>query len=105
MTPYEFIEAEKANYSVSELCSALAVSRSGYSKWRTASPSRRARDDERLTAHVRAIHQRSRRTYGSPRVHASQAPTQQLLAETSAATCTTAAFLGHQAGNLPRNSG
>ncbi len=28
MTPYEFIEAEKANYSVSELCSALEVSRS-----------------------------------------------------------------------------
>lgn len=70
MTPYEFIEAEKANYSVSELCSAFDVSRSGYSKWRTAPPSRRARDDERLTAHVRAIHQRSRRTYGSPRVHA-----------------------------------
>jgi putative transposase len=70
MTPYEFIEAEKATYSVSELCSALDVSRSGYSKWRTAPPSRRARDDERLTAHVRAIHQRSRRTYGSPRVHA-----------------------------------
>ena len=44
MTPYEFIEAEKANYSVSELCSALDVSRSGYSKWRTAPPSRRARD-------------------------------------------------------------
>jgi transposase InsO family protein len=68
--PYEFIEAEKANYSVSELCSALAVSRSGYSKWRKAGPSRRAREDERLTAHVRAIHQRSRRAYGSPRVHA-----------------------------------
>ena len=70
MTPYEFIEAEKANFSLSELCSALDVSRSGYSKWRKAVPSRRAREDERLAAHVRAIHQRSRRTYGSPRVHA-----------------------------------
>jgi putative transposase len=70
MTPYEFIEAEKATFSVSELCSALDVSRSGYSKWRTAAPSRRAREDERLSVHVRAIHHRSRRTYGSPRVHA-----------------------------------
>ncbi len=70
MTPYEFVEAEKATYSVSDLCSALGVSRSGYSKWRGAEPSRRARDDERLAVHVRAIHQRSRRAYGSPRVHA-----------------------------------
>jgi putative transposase len=67
---FEFIHAEKANYSVTELCANLDVSRSGYHRWRNAPPSQRRRDDERLGAEIRAIHRRSRERYGSPRVHA-----------------------------------
>lgn len=67
---FEFIHAEKASYSISELCENLDVSRSGYHKWRNSSPSQRQRDDERLQAEIRAIHHQSRGRYGSPRVHA-----------------------------------
>lgn len=67
---FEYIEAEKAAYSVTELCRVLGVSRSGFHKWSKAPPSRRRRDDERLGAEIRAIHRRSRERYGSPRVHA-----------------------------------
>lgn len=67
---FEFINAEKAHYSITELCENLDVSRSGFHKWRTSSPSQRRREDERLGAEIRAIHQRTRERYGSPRVHA-----------------------------------
>jgi transposase InsO family protein len=70
MTVFEYIESEKASYSVTELCTVLGVSRSGFHKWRKAPPSQRRREDERLGAEIRAIHRRSRERYGSPRVHA-----------------------------------
>ncbi|HEX2738935.1 MAG TPA: IS3 family transposase, partial [Rubrobacter sp.] len=49
---------------------ALGVSRSGYYDWRGRTPSNRTRQDDALTETIRHIHERSRRTYGSPRVHA-----------------------------------
>ncbi len=67
---FEFIDAEKAHYSITELCENLCVSRSGFHKWSMRSPSQRRRDDERLGAEIRAIHRRTRERYGSPRVHA-----------------------------------
>ena len=67
---FEFIRAEKGHYPVRLLCSTLDVSRSGYYAWRERGPSARARADAQLAAHVVAVHTRSRRTYGSPRVHA-----------------------------------
>jgi len=48
----------------------LDVSRSGYYAWRSRPPSTHSIEDTRLTVLVRAVHDRSRRTYGSPRVHA-----------------------------------
>jgi transposase InsO family protein len=67
---FAFIEAEKALYGVSRLCRTLKVSRSGFYKWSRSGPSKRERDDVRLRAKVAAIHKESRKTYGSPRVHA-----------------------------------
>ncbi len=52
------------------MCRALRVSRSGYYAWRKRTPSKRARKDAMLTEKIREIHERSRGTYGSPRVHA-----------------------------------
>jgi len=52
------------------MCRVLQVSRSGYYAWRTRKPSRRAAEDERLCELIQEAHERSRGTYGSPRVHA-----------------------------------
>jgi len=52
------------------MCRVLQVSTSGYYAWRNRSPSRRARKNSMLTEKIRQIHDESRGTYGSPRVHA-----------------------------------
>jgi putative transposase len=67
---YRFIDAEKANYPVSLLCRVLKVSRSGYYNWKERLPSKRDKEDAALTNQITEIHERSRRTYGYPRVHA-----------------------------------
>ena len=64
------MHAEKAKHTIIALCRALRVSPSGYYAWRRREPSQRARADAVLAVHIRAIHKRSRRTYGSPRLHA-----------------------------------
>ncbi len=51
------------------MCRVLGVSTSGYYAWRGRIPSKRKRDDAMLTEKIRAIHRRSRGTYGAPRVH------------------------------------
>ena len=70
MSIYRFIDAEKASYPVSMLCRVLKVSRSAYHAWKDRAPSKRARENAALTERIREIHQRSRETYGYPRVHA-----------------------------------
>jgi putative transposase len=67
---FGFIDAEKANYPVSLLCRVLKVSRSGYYDWKARPLSKMARENAALTEKIREIHERSRRTYGYPRVHA-----------------------------------
>ena len=67
---FAFIDAEKARFTVERLCRMRDVSRSGYYAWRRRPPSQHAVDDSRLAVLVREAHERSRRTYGSPRVHA-----------------------------------
>lgn len=70
MSLFRFIDAQRASYPVSLLCRVLKVSRSGYYAWRERPPSRRSVEDSALTERIREIHERSRRTYGYPRVHA-----------------------------------
>jgi transposase InsO family protein len=67
---FAFIAAEKAEEGVARWCRALGVSRAGYYAWRGRPESRHAREDRRLSVLIREVHERSRRTYGSPRVHA-----------------------------------
>ena len=52
------------------MCRILEVSTSGYYAWRKRPPSKRDQKDAMLTEKIRQIHDRSRGTYGSPRVHA-----------------------------------
>jgi putative transposase len=51
-------------------CRVLGISASGFYEWRGRGPSARQRSDEQLTATITQIHERSRGSYGSPRVHA-----------------------------------
>jgi len=67
---FKLIDAEKASYPVCLLCKVLGVSRSGYYDWRGRPPSRRTQQDAALSEKISEIHERSRKTYGSPRVHA-----------------------------------
>ncbi len=57
-------------HQTATMCRVLDVSSSGYYAWRERPPSARARKDEALTERIRAIHERSRGTYGAPRIHA-----------------------------------
>jgi putative transposase len=67
---YRFIAAEKAQHSVAQLCRVVQVAPSGYYAWQHRQPSRRAQANLALTKQIRAIHDRSRCTYGAPRIHA-----------------------------------
>lgn len=70
MSLFRFVDAERAHLPVALLCRMLGVSRSGYYDWKGRPPSKRNRGDAALTETIREIHERSRQTYGSPRVHA-----------------------------------
>lgn len=67
---FEFIQAQKAHFPVELLCQQLGVSRSGFYAWSQRPESARQQADEELAAEVAQVHQESRGTYGSPRVHA-----------------------------------
>jgi putative transposase len=60
---------EKASHRITLLCRCLQVTPSGYYAWCRRPESRRARDDRRLKALVRASFEASRQRYGSPRIH------------------------------------
>lgn len=71
MNVYPFIEAEKAERrNVSRACAMLEVSRTAYYDWSAHIPSTRERRDAELLDKITEIHETSRSTYGSPRVHA-----------------------------------
>lgn len=51
------------------MCRLYRVTRAGFYAWLARGRSERACQNEALTAKIRAVHQESRGTYGSPRVH------------------------------------
>ena len=67
---FVFIHEEKAGYPVRMLCRVLEVSASGYYAWVDRPVSARTTSDAQLAVEIAGAHQRSRGTYGSPRVHA-----------------------------------
>ena len=64
------MKAHQAAHSVALMARVLQVSSSGYYAWRARARSRRALADEQVTDQIRAIHTRSRGTYGAPRIQA-----------------------------------
>jgi putative transposase len=67
---FGFIAAKKAEHSIKLMCRVLEVSRSGFHAWAARKPSARAVADTALSERIAQIHTASRKTYGSPRVHA-----------------------------------
>ena len=67
---FAFIQTEKACWPVTALCAAMNVSTSGFYAWQRYVPSKRTTKDERLKVLIRESFDKSRKTYGSPRVHA-----------------------------------
>lgn len=69
---YRFMDAEKATFPIRFMARRLDVSASGFYewRWRQVHPSARAISDAALTETITEIHDRSRQTYGSPRVWA-----------------------------------
>ena len=57
-------------YRVSALCRNLNVSKAGYYAWRGRAESTRSKRDADLVKDIAAVHEGSRKTYGSPRIHA-----------------------------------
>jgi putative transposase len=74
------------------MCRLLGVSSSGYYAWARRSRSPRAQADEALLVRIRAIHQHSRGTYGTPRIQA------ELAAEGTRVSRKRVARLLHEAG-------
>ena len=68
-----FIQAHQGEHPIRRLCQVLGVSRAGYYDWHTRQqqgPSPRAQAEARLADAIRQVHQTSRASYGSPRIHA-----------------------------------
>jgi transposase InsO family protein len=51
------------------MCKMLGVGRQSYYDWRDREPSKREQEDEELLEEIEQIHEQSRQTYGSPRIH------------------------------------
>ena len=64
-----FIERHRRKWPIAIPCDVLRVSRSGFYSWRKRLPSVTATRRTALTQEVREVHQLSRETYGSVRVH------------------------------------
>src|SRR5262249_25222799 len=64
----EFLDGQRAWFSLKRLCALYGVKRSGYYAWRGRGESARRQQDRVLLDKIQAIFERSRGTYGSPRV-------------------------------------
>ena len=65
---YQRIQVMEREHPLSELCAALAVSRSGYYAWRERAPSARQQANARLLEEIQDIRQGEEACYGSPRM-------------------------------------
>jgi putative transposase len=67
---FQFIEDYRDEFPVTRMCQVLEISASGYYAWRGRPVSQREQDNQELLDQIKEIHAASRKTYGSPRVHA-----------------------------------
>ena len=60
------------------MCRVLKVSTSGYYAWCKRQPSERRQADQKLSKRIHEIHEKSKGTYGAPRIHAELADVDEL---------------------------
>jgi transposase InsO family protein len=89
---FDFIERHKDHWPVRVMCRVLGVSASGFYAWRGRPASKRQERQVNLTGKIRAAHEDSRGTYGSPRLAA------QLRADGEPVSVNTVAKLMRRAG-------
>ena len=65
---FEFIAKHRGIWRTNEMCDALEVSRGGFYDWLKRPECQRSVENRQLLGQVRASHELSDRTYGSPRV-------------------------------------
>ena len=66
---YAWIDAQRNDYGLDEMCSILDVSISGYRSWkRGGKPNRKRLTDSQMLALIQAIHAEFKGMYGSPRM-------------------------------------
>jgi len=66
---FQCIEEYRDEFPVKLLCTVLGVSTSGYYAWRDRPPSKREMANRELTARIKEEFEKSRETYGSPRIY------------------------------------
>jgi transposase InsO family protein len=64
------MKLHESEFGVKQMCQGLGVNRSGYYAWRSRPDSQRAQANQRLLVQIREEYQLSKKTYGSPRIHA-----------------------------------
>jgi transposase InsO family protein len=67
---YEYMDEHREGFGLKSMCKVLRVSRSGYYAWKNRIPSERQKANGELLEHIREVHTRSRKLYGSPRITA-----------------------------------
>jgi len=67
---YQFMQQHENEFSLKRMSNVFNVSRSGYYRFTKAELSSRAKENMRLLSKIKVIHEDSRHTYGSPRIHA-----------------------------------
>ena len=67
---YVFIRDHRVAFPVDLMCQTLGVGSSGFYAWLKRPESPRSQENRRLLMEIKAVHSRSRKTYGSPRIHA-----------------------------------
>ncbi len=58
----------RLRYCIPQMCRVLGVSPSGYYRWLSRKPSKRAQEEGRLEAEIKAAHKRTRETFGPERL-------------------------------------
>ena len=89
---FAWIEERRTEWTVTQMCRVLGMSRSGFYAWRSRKPSAAEVRREGLTAEAQQIHAQVKGRYGSPRIHA------ELVARGHACSVNFVAKLMRQAG-------
>ena len=65
---YRFIQHHKHQYSLFKLCRILRIARTSYHSWLHRIPGKREQENQMLLEEIKRVHEKSRKTYGSPRI-------------------------------------